>query len=102
MSLAGKPGQILCGESERREVYRFLGKIKITDQTDQSCQDPSQIHAIKGVEQFGATEPLPWLTQNRPSHSLSRDRQAEIGFCQGSPLAEISSSSTFMISLPSV
>ena len=52
MSLAGKMGPVLCGESGRREVYRFLGKIKITEQTDQSGQDPSQFHPIKGVEQF--------------------------------------------------
>src|SRR5271155_1272058 len=33
-------------------VHRFLGKIKITKQADQSCQDSSRIHAIKGVEEF--------------------------------------------------
>src|SRR5512132_2078991 len=33
-------------------VHRLLGKIKITEQADQSCQDASRIHAIKGVEQF--------------------------------------------------
>jgi hypothetical protein len=33
-------------------VHRLLGKIKITEQADQSCQDSSRIHAIKGVEQF--------------------------------------------------
>src|SRR5271155_5002796 len=33
-------------------VHRLLGNIKITEQTDQSCQDSSRIHAIKGVEQF--------------------------------------------------
>src|SRR5258708_5549178 len=33
-------------------VHRLLGKIKIAEQADQSCQDPSRIHAIKGVEQF--------------------------------------------------
>jgi hypothetical protein len=27
-------------------------QIKITEQADQSCQDSSRIHAIKGVEQF--------------------------------------------------
>jgi hypothetical protein len=37
-----------------------------------------------------------------PSHSSSRDRQREILFCQGSSLAEISHSSTFMISLRSL
>jgi len=35
---------------------------------------------------------------NRPSHPLSRSRQADIGFCQGSSLTEISSSSALMIS----
>src|SRR6266436_1855929 len=33
-------------------VHRLLGEIKITEQADQSCQDSSRIHAIKGVEQF--------------------------------------------------
>src|SRR5881397_1995392 len=33
-------------------VHRLLGKIKITEQADQSCQDSSRIHPIKGVEQF--------------------------------------------------
>src|SRR6202047_1188996 len=33
-------------------MHRLLGKIKITEQADQSCQDSSRIHAIKGVEQF--------------------------------------------------
>src|ERR1700730_5106029 len=38
--------------SRKGFVHRFLGKIKITEQADQSCQDSSRIHAIKGVEQF--------------------------------------------------
>src|SRR5580704_11849325 len=33
-------------------VHRLLGKIKVTEQADQSCQDSSRIHAIEGVEQF--------------------------------------------------
>src|SRR6516165_4511062 len=33
-------------------VHGLLGKIKITEQADQSCQDSSGIHAIKGVQQF--------------------------------------------------
>src|SRR6202034_236531 len=33
-------------------VHRLLGKIKITEQADQRCQDSSRIHAIKGIEQF--------------------------------------------------
>ena len=42
------------GSQRRREgfVHRLLSKIKITEQADQSCQDSSRIHAIKGVEQF--------------------------------------------------
>src|SRR3984885_547770 len=42
-------------QAQRRRkgfVHRLLGKIKITEQADQSCQDSSRIHAIKGVEQF--------------------------------------------------
>src|SRR5438552_9270476 len=38
--------------SRKGFVHRLLGKIKITEQADQSCQDSSRIHAIKGVEQF--------------------------------------------------
>src|SRR5437667_8750992 len=38
--------------SRKSLVHRLLGKIKITEQADQSCQDSSRIHAIKGVEQF--------------------------------------------------
>src|SRR5258708_14451330 len=38
--------------SRKGFVHRLLGKIKITEQADQSCQYPSRIHAIKGVEQF--------------------------------------------------
>src|SRR3984885_8349247 len=38
--------------SRKGLVHRLLGKIKITEQADQSCQDSSRIHAIKGVEQF--------------------------------------------------
>src|ERR1700757_190711 len=33
-------------------VHGLLGKIKIAEQADQSCQDSSRIHAIQGVEQF--------------------------------------------------
>src|SRR5258705_7632498 len=33
-------------------VHRLLGKIKITEQADQSCQYSSRLHAIKRVEQF--------------------------------------------------
>src|SRR6266849_7367829 len=38
--------------SRKGFVHRLLGKIKVTEQADQSCQDPSRIHAIKGLEQF--------------------------------------------------
>src|ERR1700730_10240121 len=38
--------------SRKGFVHRLLGKIQITEQADQSCQDSSRIHAIKGVEQF--------------------------------------------------
>src|SRR5271167_920167 len=38
--------------SRKGFVHRLLGKIKITEQADQSCQDSSRLHAIKGVEQF--------------------------------------------------
>src|SRR5512137_3016956 len=45
--------------SRKGFVHRLLGEIKITEQADQSCQDSSRIHAIKGVEQlaylFGGT-----------------------------------------------
>src|SRR5262245_65735664 len=42
------------GAQRRRKgfVHRLLGKIKIAEQADQSCQDSSRLHAIKGVEQF--------------------------------------------------
>ena len=33
-------------------MHRLLGKIKIAEQANQSCQDSSRIQAIKGVEQF--------------------------------------------------
>src|SRR5215203_6369278 len=38
--------------SRKGFVHRLLGKIKITEQADQSRQDSSRIHAIKGVEHF--------------------------------------------------
>src|ERR1035438_6737443 len=56
-----QPWARVAGDSTRRPqaqrsrigfVHRLLGKIKITEQADQSCQDSSRIHAIKGVEQF--------------------------------------------------
>src|SRR5277367_4564437 len=56
-----QPWSRVAGYSTRRPqaqrsgkgfVHRLLGKIKITKQADQSCQDSSRIDAIKGVEQF--------------------------------------------------
>src|SRR5271155_5404325 len=38
--------------SRKGFVHRLLGKIKITEQADQSRQDSSRIHAIKGIYQF--------------------------------------------------
>jgi hypothetical protein len=38
--------------SSKGFVHRLFGKIKITKQADQGCQDSARIHAIKGVEQF--------------------------------------------------
>src|SRR6202022_2071917 len=36
--------------SRKGFVHRLLGKIKITEQADQSCQDSSRIQANKGAE----------------------------------------------------
>src|SRR2546421_4886345 len=56
-----QPWPRVAGYSSRRPqaqrsrkgfVHRLLGKIKITQQADQSCQDPSRISAIKGVQRF--------------------------------------------------
>src|SRR5260370_982734 len=56
-----QPGSRVAGYSTLRPeaqrsrkgfVHRLLGKIKITEQADESGQDSSRIHAIKGVEQF--------------------------------------------------
>src|SRR6185369_6361401 len=38
--------------SRKGFVHRLLGKIKIAEQADQSCQDSSRLYAIKGVEQI--------------------------------------------------
>src|SRR6202040_2858056 len=38
--------------SRKGFVHRLLGNIKITEQANQSRQDPSRIYAIKRVEQF--------------------------------------------------
>src|ERR1700752_397475 len=46
------PSRPQAQRSRKRSVHRLLGKIKITEQADQSCQDSSRLHAIKRVEQF--------------------------------------------------
>src|ERR1700686_968199 len=60
-SRRNQPGSRVGGYSTSRPqaqrsrkgfVHRLFGKIKITEQADQSCQDSSRIHAIKGIEQF--------------------------------------------------
>src|SRR6202162_5478706 len=38
--------------SRKGLVHSLLGKVKITEQADQSRQDTSRILAIKGIEQF--------------------------------------------------
>src|ERR1051325_950113 len=38
--------------SRKGFVHRLLGKIKIAEQADTSCEDSSRIYAIKGVEVF--------------------------------------------------
>src|SRR5271155_1802926 len=56
-----QPGSRVAGHSTPRPqaqrsrkgfVHRLLGQIEIAQQADQSCQDSSRLHAIKGVEQF--------------------------------------------------
>src|SRR5580693_9792431 len=56
-----QPGPRVAGYSTARPqaqrsrkglVHRLLGQIKITEQANQSCEDSSRIHTIKGVEQF--------------------------------------------------
>src|ERR1700732_1100078 len=46
------PSRPQAQRSRKGFVHRLLGKIKITEQADQSCQDSSRIHAVKRVEQF--------------------------------------------------
>jgi hypothetical protein len=48
--------------SRKGFVHRLLGKIKITEQADQSCQDPTRIFAIKEVE------PFTYLLRGTPGH----------------------------------
>src|SRR6266404_2561104 len=55
-------------------VHRLLGKIKITEQADQSCQDSSRIHAIKGVEQFAYL--LMYLLGGTLGHDDDRSKPA--------------------------
>src|SRR5258708_367971 len=67
--------------SRKGFVHRLLGKIKITEQADQSCQDSPRIHPIKGVEQFaylltyrlgGTLRPdTPRHSPPRPNHTLT-------------------------------
>src|SRR3982750_2663593 len=45
----GWPG---AQRSRKGLVHGLLGKIEITEQADQGCQDPSRIVTVKGVEQF--------------------------------------------------
>src|SRR5829696_9260324 len=79
--------------SRKGFVHRLLGKIKITEQADQSCQDSSRIHAIKGVEQFAyllggtlghdddrskpATRESIWRMANR--RKSGRDHASQVG-----------------------
>src|SRR6266403_2327926 len=56
--------------SRKGFVHRLLGKIKITEQADQSCQDSSRIHAIKGVELFA------YLLGGRLGHDDDRSKPA--------------------------
>src|SRR5271157_1473608 len=54
-------------------VHRLLGKIKIAEQADQSCQDSSRIDAIKGVEQFAAVRRACGVSRyGRKAHSQGR------------------------------
>src|ERR1700719_827404 len=66
--------------SRKGFVHRLLGKIKITEQADQSCQDSSRLHAIKGVEQFAYL-----LGGPLGDDTLGRDaqRQPHPYFCVG-------------------
>src|SRR5882762_751450 len=57
--------------SRKGFVHRLLGKIKITEQADQSCQDSSRIHAIKGVEQFAYL--LTYLLWGTLGHDLGHN-----------------------------
>src|SRR6266852_5075904 len=60
--------------SRKGFVHRLLGKIKITEQADQSCQDSSRIHAIKGVEQFAYL--LIYLLGGTLGHDDDRNKPA--------------------------
>src|SRR5882724_9592058 len=71
---ASKRTQTRClrymGCSRKGFVHRLLGKIKITEQADQSCQDSSRPHAIKGVEQFA------YLLGGKLGHDDDRSKPA--------------------------
>src|SRR5947207_6419201 len=52
----GLLGTPLCGHrlsaAAKASCIASSARSKITEQADQSCQDSSRLHAIKGVEQF--------------------------------------------------
>src|SRR5205809_1452441 len=60
--------------SRKGFVHRLLGKIKITEQADKSCQDSSRIHAIKGVEQLAYL--LTYLIGGTLGHDDDRSKPA--------------------------
>ena len=66
--------------SRKGFVHRLLGKIKITEQADQSCQDSPRIHAIKGVEQFA------YLLRGALGHD---DELSKPGFCERSKFGTV-------------
>src|SRR5206468_9349993 len=60
--------------SRKGFVHSLLGKIKITEQADQSCQDSSRISAVKGVEQFAYL--LTYLIGGTLGHDDDRSKPA--------------------------
>src|SRR5204863_9509997 len=72
--------------SRKGFVHRLLGKIKITEQADQSCQDSSRIHAIKGIELFAYL--LMYLLWGTLGHDLGHNgtvanQQPQINLANG-------------------
>jgi AraC-like DNA-binding protein len=61
----------------------------------------SALNNRSSLQRNPSLEPRISMSAKSPMHSFSRDRQAEIGFRQGSSSAEISNSA-FMISLRSL